>query len=70
MPIYEYQCLSCGKQFELSRPLSEAGAPAPCPDCGGASEKLISGFASKTGFYVRASGKPMRAAPKQGEANP
>jgi len=70
MPIYEYQCLSCGKQFELSRPLSEAGAPAPCPDCGGASEKLISGFASKTGFYVRASGKPLRHPAQPEDATP
>jgi len=66
MPIYEYQCMRCGERFELSRPMSEAGAPAACPACGGASEKLISGFASKCGFYVRAARTPLRSPGKQG----
>ncbi|MCE7081339.1 zinc ribbon domain-containing protein [Streptomyces sp. ST2-7A] len=31
MPRYEYRCRSCGDRFEVSRPMSEAGAPASCP---------------------------------------
>jgi putative FmdB family regulatory protein len=31
MPRYEYRCRSCGNTFELSRPMSDSGAPAVCP---------------------------------------
>ena len=32
MPSYEYVCPECGG-FEASRPVAEAAAPHPCPDC-------------------------------------
>ena len=54
MPIYEYFCPKCKKGFELRRPFSEADKPAPCPHCASPLERLISAFASKRGFYVRA----------------
>ena len=57
MPVYEYFCLKCKREFELRRPFSEADKPAPCPDCSSPGERLVSVFASKTGFYVRAPGK-------------
>jgi len=53
MPIYEYFCPRCKKEFELMRPLSEADKPAFCPDCGSEAEKLISVFASKADFYIK-----------------
>lgn len=32
MPIFEYQCIDCGQQFEH---LQRSGAPEPqCPGCG------------------------------------
>ena len=31
MPTYEYQCISCHEQFELSRPMSEASVPRFLP---------------------------------------
>ncbi|MFF4183817.1 zinc ribbon domain-containing protein [Streptomyces sp. NPDC001691] len=31
MPRYEYRCRTCGDTFELSRPMAESAAPAPCP---------------------------------------
>jgi putative FmdB family regulatory protein len=34
MPIYEYLCKTCKKEFELLRPMSATDLP-PCPDCGG-----------------------------------
>jgi putative FmdB family regulatory protein len=61
LPTYEYRCLSCGAEFELSRPMSEATTPAQCPTCGGAAEKLGSAFAAKTGFYVNAPRRVFRA---------
>ncbi|GAB3478215.1 FmdB family zinc ribbon protein [Amycolatopsis cihanbeyliensis] len=32
MPTYAYRCRECTGTFELSRPMSESGAPATCPD--------------------------------------
>jgi len=40
------------------RLMSEIDKPAPCPQCGTAGERLVSTFASKVGFYVRAPSRP------------
>ena len=53
MPIYEYYCPTCQKEFELMRPFSEAGAPGKCPTCGAKSEKLVSLFASKENYTIK-----------------
>lgn len=67
MPIYEYRCPKCGTDFELMRRISEMNEPASCPQCGAEAERLISGFASKVGFYIRAPAKPVFRKPsKQG----
>jgi len=58
MPIYEYHCPKCDADFELMRPMSQADSPANCPKCGTQSERLVSVFASKVGFYIRAPEKP------------
>lgn len=58
MPIYEYRCQKCGKDFELMRPFSKADEPAPCPDCGSPGEKLISLFASTVDFGIKGPSKP------------
>ena len=54
MPLYEYQCASCGVRFERlqrkSDPLLER-----CPECGGSIRRLIQmpGIIFKgSGFYV------------------
>jgi putative FmdB family regulatory protein len=42
--IYVYRCLTrgvCGREFELSRPVAERDAPAFCPDCGSAAERVV-----------------------------
>jgi len=59
MPVYEYRCPKCGTEFELMRPMSDMDKPALCPQCGAEAERLISVFASKVGFYVRAPNKPV-----------
>lgn len=58
MPIYEYRCPECGTDFELLRTMSEMNEPALCPRCGTESERLVSVFAAKEGFYVRAPARP------------
>ncbi len=35
MPVYEYRCLECKKEFERIRPLSDRGTEKiKCPECG------------------------------------
>ncbi|MBE0622907.1 MAG: zinc ribbon domain-containing protein [Burkholderiales bacterium] len=48
MPIFEYQCASCGKEFEV---LVRNSSPAPaCPACSGSElRKKLSAFAAITG---------------------
>jgi putative FmdB family regulatory protein len=45
MPIFEYQCASCGKEFEI---LVRSSSPAPkCPECSSTElRKKLSAFAS------------------------
>ena len=60
MPLYEFRCQKCGKEFEERRLFAEAEKPAKCPKCGGTADKLISGFGLKMGFYTRPPDRPFR----------
>ena len=54
MPIYEYECLQCGKRTELLQRMDDAPLAA-CPQCGGPVKKLISSPAFQfkgSGWYV------------------
>ena len=54
MPLYEYQCLNCGKKTEVIQKFDDAPLAA-CPACGGEVKKLISSPAFQfkgTGWYV------------------
>ncbi|MEV0963115.1 MULTISPECIES: zinc ribbon domain-containing protein [unclassified Streptomyces] len=42
MPRYEYRCRTCDNTFELSRPMAESSAPAPCPAGHDDTVKLLS----------------------------
>jgi putative FmdB family regulatory protein len=42
VPRYDYRCRACGSTFELSRPMTEASAPATCPDGHDDTVKLLS----------------------------
>ncbi|WZL75798.1 zinc ribbon domain-containing protein [Thermatribacter velox] len=54
MPIYEYQCIDCGKTFEEFQSFSDKPVQE-CPFCKGRVKRLISksvGFVFKgSGFY-------------------
>ena len=53
MPIYEYECLQCGKRTEWLQSINDAPL-ATCPHCGGEVRKLISAPAFQfkgSGFY-------------------
>jgi putative FmdB family regulatory protein len=54
MPVYEYLCDACGKEFEEMQKFSDTPIDK-CPRCGGHSHRLISHstFVLKgTGWYV------------------
>lgn len=51
MPVYEYECLSCGKILEITQRFSDDPL-IECPDCNGAVRKLI----SRTSFVLKGSG--------------
>ena len=40
MPLYDYSCDSCGP-FRDWQPMSAAGLPADCPDCGDPADRRI-----------------------------
>jgi putative FmdB family regulatory protein len=42
MPLYDYECSTCGT-FEVMRSLSERNNPAACPMCRNASERIQNG---------------------------
>ena len=47
MPIYEYKCKTCERQFELLRSFREGQTPARCPACGSEqTNRLLSMFAA------------------------
>src|SRR3990172_5592689 len=54
MPLYEYQCTSCGHCFEVIQKFSDAPV-RKCPKCGKAVKRLVSSSAihfKGTGWYV------------------
>lgn len=58
MPIYEYICMDCGKQFETLRSMKEADAPIHCQKCEGEhTTRLVSVFfASSSGKVIAGNG--------------
>ena len=48
MPIYEYNCGSCGERFEELKRMDDRQS-ASCPKCGAAADKELSSFAAVTG---------------------
>lgn len=62
MPVYEYQCTACKREFEYEHRMSDPSRTV-CEACGGALERLISrtSFAFKGGGWYKdlyASAKP------------
>ena len=76
MPLYEYQCASCGDVFEVIQKFSDA--PLTIHEkCGGAVERLLSAPALQfkgTGWYVtdyakgNSGGKSEKGAPAKTES--
>jgi len=68
MPIYEYRCNRCSKEFEIFQKITDEPA-SKCPDCGGKIERLVSAtsFSLKGGGWYKdgySSKKPAESAKK------
>lgn len=51
MPVYEYQCKQCQREFEYEQRMSDPDKTV-CENCGGALERLI----SRTAFHLKGGG--------------
>jgi putative FmdB family regulatory protein len=70
MPLYEYECSTCGHHFEVIRKFSDP-PEEKCPKCGGAVRKLQSAPAFQfkgTGWYVTDYAKSGQSESKEGKA--
>lgn len=64
MPLYEYECVTCGHRTEV---IQRVGAPpiGACPECGGEMKRLLSAPAFQfkgSGWYVTDYAKKDRSA--------
>jgi putative FmdB family regulatory protein len=69
MPLYEYECQSCAKRFELIRKFSDPPLEV-CPTCGGKVTKLLSSPAIQfkgSGFYITDYARKSEGSDKSGE---
>ena len=57
MPIYEYQCTSCGEKFGVRQSIGEDGSKLNCPECNAKNPKrLFSSFFSPSSIASEPSG--------------
>jgi putative FmdB family regulatory protein len=57
MPIYQYYCEKCEKEFELKRLMADIDKPAPCPKCKKEGTKLVTAFSSMVGLHLKTPSK-------------
>ena len=79
MPIYQYYCNKCEKEFELKRLMVDIDKPALCPKCKKSGTRLVTAFSSMVGLHLKTpskvvlrepTGKAKRAAGTQKKAMP
>jgi putative FmdB family regulatory protein len=49
VPLYEFKCKDCGKEFESYRRLTDAGKEEACPVCGSRAERMRISLFSTSG---------------------
>lgn len=63
MPIYEYLCNSCGREFEINQSMQDPPLEI-CPECKGKIKRIISGG---SGFIVKNAGSGLAFQPRCGK---
>jgi putative FmdB family regulatory protein len=46
MPIYDYKCPACAKEFEKNVKMAQYQDPQPCPECNTESPRFVVGAAA------------------------
>jgi putative FmdB family regulatory protein len=70
MPLYEYECESCGHRFEVIQKFSDAPVQA-CPSCPGTVRRLLSSPAIQfkgSGWYITDYARKPSGSAAQGSA--
>ena len=57
MPVYEYLCTKCKKEFEIKKSMNDIDKQFSCPYCGRNGERVVSVFGATNGKYIRPAGK-------------
>ena len=74
MPIYEYYCASCKREFEVLRPASQSQESAECKTCGEPAQRQLSTFSFKSNTFtapkLKPATKPMRSYDLDNPAEP
>jgi putative FmdB family regulatory protein len=66
MPIYQYYCERCAKEFDKKRLMADIDKPASCPTCGKKGSKMVTAFASTVGLHMKSpSSKIFREQPEK-----
>jgi len=42
MPVYQYNCEKCDKDFDVVKPMAESSRPESCPTCGNNADRVFS----------------------------
>jgi putative FmdB family regulatory protein len=63
MATYVYTCAHCAADFELKRPMAEAGLPGACPACGAACARRPASFGFVKGGRARKDAAAASASP-------
>lgn len=58
MPIYEYYCAPCNREYEAIRPAALADAPTPCKTCQQPGRRQLSTFSFKSNTFTAPKLKP------------
>lgn len=72
MPLYEYECVGCGRRIEIIQRVGAAPVGA-CEECGGEMRRLLSAPAFQfkgSGWYVTDYAKKGSATSDSGERKP
>jgi len=64
MPIYEYVCDSCGRQFEMSQSMRDLPVET-CSECKGTVRRVISGG---SGFILKSGASEHHTQPRCGKS--
>lgn len=64
MPIYEYICDDCGRQFETNQSMRDLPIEI-CPECKGTVRRIISGG---SGFILKSAGSEHPLQPRCGKS--